>query len=338
MTVIDSAVYVQGVRTADPESLDETFEVMRERQGLAWIGLYRPDPEELHRVADEFGLHPLAVEDALSGHQRSKMERYGDTWFVVLRPARYVDADERVEFGELHVFVGPDFVVTIRHAESPDLAAVRHRLEEDRELLALGPRAVMYAILDQVVDEYGPVAAGLEDDVDEIEDQIFGADPDVSRRIYALMREVTAFQRATAPLGSILDDLRQRAEEHDVDLELRRGFRDVHDHFIRVAERADAFRTLLQNALTVHTTLVGQRQNDEMKKLTETSLAQNDQVKRISSWAAILFAPTLVGTIYGMNFVNMPELKWTYGYPLALGLMVVMGVILYAAFRKRGWI
>ncbi|AJW79029.1 magnesium/cobalt transporter CorA [Clavibacter michiganensis] len=338
MTVVDSAVYVQGVRTADPESLDETFEVMRERQGLAWIGLYRPDPEELHRVADEFGLHPLAVEDALSGHQRSKMERYGDTWFVVLRPARYLDADERVEFGELHVFVGPDFVVTIRHAESPDLAAVRHRLEEDPELLALGPRAVMYAILDQVVDEYGPVAAGLEDDVDEIEDQIFGADPDVSRRIYALMREVTAFQRATAPLGSILDDLRKRAEEHEVDLELRRGFRDVHDHVIRVAERADAFRTLLQNALTVHTTLVGQRQNDEMKKLTETSLAQNDQVKRISSWAAILFAPTLVGTIYGMNFVNMPELKWTYGYPLALGLMVVMGVILYAAFRKRGWI
>ena len=338
MTVVDSAVYVDGVRTADPESLEETFEVMRERRGLAWIGLYRPDADELHRVAAEFGLHPLAVEDALTGHQRSKLERYGDTWFVVLRPARYLDAEERVELGELHVFVGPDFVVTIRHAESPDLATVRHRLEEDRDLLALGPTAVLYAILDQVADEYGPVARGLEDDVDEIEDQIFGADPDVSRRIYALMREVTAFQRATAPLGAMLDDLRATAERHDVDLELRRGLRDVHDHVIRVAERSDAFRTLLQNALTVHTTLVGQRQNDEMKKLTETSLAQNDQVKRISSWAAILFAPTLVGTVYGMNFVNMPELRWTYGYPLALGLMVVMGAVLYAAFRRRGWI
>jgi magnesium transporter len=330
MTVVDSAVYVEGVRTADPESLDETFEVMRARNGLAWIGLYRPEPAEVHRVAEEFGLHPLAVEDALTGHQRSKMERYGDTWFVVLRPARYVDAEERVEFGELHVFVGPDFVVTIRHAESPDLAAVRHRLEGDRDLLALGPTAVLYAILDQVVDEYGPVASGLEDDVDQVEDQIFGADPDVSRRIYALMREVTAFQRATAPLGAMLDELRHRAEEREVDLELRR--------VIRVAERADAFRTLLQSALTVHTTLVGQRQNEEMKKLTETSLAQNDQVKRISSWAAILFAPTLVGTIYGMNFTHMPELRWTYGYPLALGLMVVMGVVLFAAFRKRGWI
>ena len=164
MTLMDNAVYVAGRRTASPSSLDETYALLRERQGMAWIGLYRPDLDELQSMAREFELHHLAVDDAIAAHQRPKLERYGNTLFVVLRPARYLDDVEKVEFGELHVFVGPEFVVTVRHAESPDLALVRHRLEQTPELLRLGPEAVLYAILDQVVDEYTPVVAGLEND------------------------------------------------------------------------------------------------------------------------------------------------------------------------------
>lgn len=335
--LVDNAIYVDGRRTDSPDNLDETFELMRERHGMAWIGLYRPTPAEIGAVAREFGMHPLAVEDAIAAHQRPKLDHYGDVSFVVLRPARYLDDTEKVEFGELHIVVGPDFVVTIRHAESPDLARVRARLEESRDLLCLGPAAVLYAILDQVVDEYAPVVAGLETDVDEIEDQLFSGEPGVTRRIYELTREVIAFHRATKPLTDILTALKGGFGK-DVDVELQRLLRDVADHVIRIVERIDAFRVLLQNALTVHTTLVGQQQNDEMRSLTRTSLDQNEQVKRISSWAAILFAPTLVGTIYGMNFHDMPELSWHYGYPLALTAMVGMGVVLYLVFRRRHWL
>ena len=196
MTLIDNGVYVDGKRQHTPESLDETFELTRTSGGMAWIGLYRPDDIELLAVAEEFGLNLLTVEDALAGHQRAKLEHYDTTLFTVLRPARYLDDVERVEFGELHVFVGPNFVVTVRHAESPDLGRVRKRLEQEPDLLALGPHAVLYAVLDQVVDEYAPVAAGLENDIDEIEDQLFGGDAEVSRRIYELSREVIQFQRA----------------------------------------------------------------------------------------------------------------------------------------------
>lgn len=199
MTIVDNAVYVAGRRTADPEGLEETYFLLRQRQGMAWIGLYRPDAPELRSVADEFDLSPLAVEDALTGHQRAKLEHYGDTLFMVLRPARYLDDVEKVEFGEIHVFIGPDFVVTVRHAESPNLAKVRRRMESQPEFLALGPDAVLYAIIDQVVDEYEPVAAGLENDIDEIEDGLFGADPEVSRRIYELSRQVITVQLATGP-------------------------------------------------------------------------------------------------------------------------------------------
>jgi magnesium transporter len=338
MALVDNAVYVDGQRTADPRSLDETYELLRERHGMAWIGLYRPDVAEIRSVAREFNLHPLAVEDAIAAHQRAKLERYGTTLFTVLRPARYLDDVERVEFGELHVFTGRDFVVTIRHAEAPDLGRVRDRLERSPDLLRLGPEAVLYAILDQVVDEYAPVVAGLENDIDEIEDQLFRGDREVSRRIYELSREVIEFQRATQPLLGMLASLEAGFEKYQVDLELQRSLRDVQDHAIRIVERASSFRALLQNALTVHTTLVGQQQNEETRSLTEASLAQNEEVKRISAWAAILFAPTLVGTIYGMNFDHMPELHWLFGYPLALGLMLVTSVTLYVVFRRRGWL
>jgi len=236
------------------------------------------------------------------------------------------------------VFIGPDFVVTIRHAESPDLASVRRRLEATPKLLAFGPQAVLYAILDQVIDEYAPVVAGLENDIDEIEDQLFDGDQAVSRRIYALSREVIEFQRATQPLIGVIETLQEAFEKHNVDVELHRHLRDVLDHTIRVVERGDAFRQLLQNALTVHSTLVAQRQNDETRRLSETGLAQSEEVKKISSWAAILFAPTLVGTIYGMNFTHMPELNWTFGYPFAIALMIAMGFGLYTVFKRRNWL
>ncbi|MEJ3405087.1 magnesium/cobalt transporter CorA [Rathayibacter sp. YIM 133350] len=324
MAVIDNAVYVDGVRAADPVTLASTFETKDQLGGFAWIGLYRPTDAELHAVATEFELHELAVEDAAKGHQRAKLERYGNTLFVVLRPARYDDATETVDFGELHLFVGPDFVVSIRHAESPDLHAVRLRLEANPELLAKGPESVLYAILDQVVDEYAPVVAGLQNDTDEIEDQIFQGDNEVTRRIYALISEVTAVQRATRPLPEMLDALQGGSEKYGVDIELQRRLRDVADHSIRLVEHVDGFKQLLQNALTVQLTLVGQRQNDE--------------VKRVSSWAAILFTPTLVGTIYGMNFDHMPELHWQLGYPFALALMFATGLVLYLVFKKRGWL
>jgi magnesium transporter len=330
--IIDNAVYVSGHRIENPESLEQTFEYMRAKGGMAWIGLFRPTRDEIEKVAAEFSLHPLAVEDALSGHQRPKLERYGEILFTVLRPAHYVDATETVEFGELHVFVGPDFVVTVRHAEVPDLARVRRRLESQHALLAAGPEAVLYAILDEVVDEYAPVTAGLLNDVDEIEDQLFSdRGAELSRRIYELSREVIHFQRATEPLQEMLDSLLRGAEKYDVDLELQRSLRDVLDHALRITDKLGSLRAILQNALTVNATLETQRQ-------TETALTQNEQVKKISGWAAILFGPTLVGTVYGMNFTYMPELDWVWGYPLALGLMAATSVTLWGVFRRRHWL
>lgn len=333
MAVVDSAVYVDGVRRPGVVGLDDTYEVTKATGGVAWIGLYRPSHDEMASVAAEFDLHHLAVEDALKGHQRSKLERYGETLFVALRTARYFDDTERVEFGELHVFVGPQFVITVRHAESPDLAHVRERLEADAALLARGPEAILYAVLDEVVDEYEPVMAGLENDIDEIEDQLFGDDGHelLTRRIYDLSGEVIGFQRAVQPLIGIIGALLRGGDKYGVDIDLRHRLGDVLDHVTRAADRADGFRTLLDKALQVQSTLITRR-------MTEVSVEQNEQIKRITSWAAILFAPTLVGTVYGMNFRYMPELQWTWGYPFALALMALLGLGLYIAFKRRDWL
>lgn len=338
MTVIDNAVYVDGRRACEPASLEDTYELLRDRHGMGWIGLYRPDPLEIESVAAEFGIHRLAVDDTISAHQRPKLERYGDVLFTVLRPARYLDDVERVEVGELHVFTGKDFVVTVRHAEAPDLRMVRKRLQEAPDLLRLGPEAVLYAILDQVVDEYQPVVEGLQTDIDEIEDQVFSGDPEVSRRIYELLREVVKFQRATQPLPAMIADLRAGFDKYGVELELQRYLRDVADHVARIVDRADGFRVLLVNLIGINASMVGQRQNEETRRLSELSLRQNEEVKRISSWAAILFAPTLVASVYGMNFTNMPELHWRFGYPYAIVLMLLVGLALYTVFKKRGWL
>jgi magnesium transporter len=338
-SLVDSAIYSDGHRVASPRSLADTYQELRKRPGsIAWIGLYRPTEQEISSLAGEFGLHPLAVEDAVDAHQRPKLERYEDVLFVVLRAARYIDALEEVEFGEVHVFLGKEFVITVRHSEAPDLAQVRRRMEASPELLKRGPEAVLYAILDQVVDGYAPVVAGLENDVDQIEVQVFGGDPAVSKRIYELSREVIEFQRATHPLAGVLDALSAGFAKYDIDEELQRYLRDVADHLTRVIERVDEQRQLLANILTVNATLVGQQQNEEMRALTEASYTQNEEIKRISAWAAILFAPTLIGTVYGMNFRHMPELNWPLGYPFALALMVLVCILLYRLFRRRRWL
>ncbi|MGW1947386.1 magnesium and cobalt transport protein CorA [Streptomyces sp. NPDC001940] len=338
-SVVQAALYRDGVRVSSPTTLAETFRELREQpDGMAWIGLARPTESELVSLAAEFDLHPLAVEDALEAHQRPKLERYGDTLFVVLRAARYLDAPEEVEFGELHVFVGADFVITVRHGAAPDLSGVRRRMEDSPELLKLGPEAVLYAILDAVVDGYAPVVAGVQTDIDEIETEVFTGAPEVSRRIYELSREMVEFQRATRPLVGMLHGLMAGFAKYGTDEELQRYLRDVADHVTHTSERVDGFRQALADILTVNATQVTQQQNAEMRALAEAGFEQNEEIKKISSWAAILFAPTLVGTIYGMNFENMPELGWGYGYPFAILLMAVVCVSLYFIFKRRDWL
>ncbi|WP_078959778.1 magnesium and cobalt transport protein CorA [Streptomyces sp. NRRL B-24085] len=338
-SIVQAALYRDGVRVSSPASLADTFRELREQpSGMAWIGLARPPESELLSLAEEFDLHPLSVEDAMEAHQRPKLERYGDTLFVVLRAARYLDAPEEVDFGELHVFVGPDFVITVRHGAAPDLSAVRHRMEQTPELLRLGPEAVLYAILDAVVDGYAPVVAGVQNDIDEIETEVFRGDPEVSRRIYELSREMVEFQRATRPLVGMLHALMAGFAKYGTDEELQRYLRDVADHVTHTSERVDGFRQALTDILTVNATLVTQQQNAEMRALAEAGFEQNEEIKKISSWAAILFAPTLVGTIYGMNFTHMPELSWRFGYPFAIGLMGVVCVSLYVIFKRRDWL
>jgi magnesium transporter len=338
-SIIDNAVYRDGRRVLTPPTLADTVDRLRGDKGsMAWIGLYRPAESQLLALAEEFGLHELAVEDAIVAHQRPKLERYGDVLFVVLRAARYLDATEEVDFGELHIFVGRNFILTVRHSEAPDLAMVRRRMEDDPELLRRGTEAVLYAILDAVVDGYAPVVAGLQNDIDEIETEVFGGDPGVSRRIYELSGEVIEFQRATRPLLGMLKALMAGFDKYGTDQELQRYLRDVADHATTVVERVDGFRQMLQDILTVNATLVSQKQNDEMKHLTEASYTQNEEVKKVSAWAAILFAPTLIGTVYGMNFKHMPELNWALGYPFALGLMLVTSLTLYLLFKRRGWL
>jgi magnesium transporter len=338
-SIINNAIYEAGCRVEKPASLGATYAALAERtDAMAWIGLYRPSVDELTSLAGQFGLHELAVEDAVLAHQRPKLERYGDTLFVVLRAARYLDQAEEVEFGELHVFIGKNFVITVRHAESPDLSVVRRRLEESPDLLARGTEAVLYAILDAVVDGYLPVVAGIAKDIDEIETQVFDGDPGVSRRIYELSREVIDFQRAAQPLIGIIDQISNGFDKYSIAADLQQYLRDVADHVTHVNERIEEFRTLLRDILTVNATLVAQRQNDDMQKITESSNRQAEEARKISAWAAIFFAPTLVTGIYGMNFASMPELDWEFGYPAALLAMFAIGGGLFAVFRNRKWL
>jgi magnesium transporter len=321
--IVDSAIYVDGRRSA-PYPLGKVHEAGREKGDFAWVGLYEPTEEEFGSVASEFGLHELAVKEAIKPHQRPKIERYGDTLFVVLKAARYLEEKEEVEFGEIYAFVGKDFIVTVRHGEASELGERRQRIESEPDLLRRGPPAVLYTIMARVVDNYGPVADGLENDIDEIEVEVFGGEPSVSRRIYELSREVIQFHQATQPLAGALESLTEDGADDDIDPRVRGHLREVRDRALRVTERVEAFRELLSNILNVNLALIG--------------INQNDQVKKISAWAAILVVPTLITGIYGMNFEYMPELHWLLGYPFSLLLMLTISLILYRAFKRSGWL
>ncbi len=322
--IVDNAIYVDGRRT-ESCALEETYETSRERGGFAWISLYEPSREEFDSVAGELGLHKLVVEDALKPHSRPKVERYGDSLFVVLKAARYVEETETVKFGEIDAFVGRDFIVTVRHGETSELKEVRRQVEGNRDLLRRGPTAILYAIMERVVDDYGPVVDGLENDIDEIETEVFGGNPNVSRRIYELSREVIEFHRATQPLAGALERL-TGSNTHGVedDEEVKLYLRAVEDRVLRTTEQIESFRELLSNILGVN--------------LTTVSVRQNEQVQKISAWAAILIVPTIITGIYGMNFVYMPELGWLLGYPFALLLMVTPSALLYLGFKRSGWL
>ena len=336
MALIDSAVYVHGAKVGANLAPAEAVREARERGGMVWIGLRDTDAGELGELQALLKLDRLAVKDCLRGHQRSKFERYGEMAFLVVQPARYIDESEEVVITEVDFFVGDDYIVTVQSGDL-DVHAVQRIIEKAHGILENGPWAVVWALLSSVFDGYVPVADGVENDIDEIEDQLFTQDPAVSRRIFKLQREVIVLQHATYPLVDILERLQAMVSA----ISGGRGapaFRELDDRATHAADRVDSFRHTLDSALTVHSSLVEQENNEAMRRMTETGLQQNEQVKKVSGWAAILFAPTLVGTIYGMNFDDMPELHWAFGYPLALLAMLATSVTLYTIFKRRGWL
>jgi magnesium transporter len=337
MTLVDSAVYVDGEKVSTGSSPADAVRLARERGGMVWIGLRSTDAEELGELQKLLDLHPLAVKDCLRGHQRAKFERYGPMGFLVVQPARYVDESEEVVFTEVDFFVGEDFIVTVSGVNDIDVHAVQADLEQHPGILEKGPYGIVWALMSTVLDGYNPVADGVENDIDEIEEQLFSQAKEVSRRIFGLQREVIDLQHATYPLVDILDRLQTLVAEatHGRDAP---AFRELDDRASHVVDRVDSFRHTLDSALTVHASLVEQENNEAMRSMTEAGLQQNEQVKKVSGWAAILFAPTLVGTVYGMNFDNMPELHWSLGYPLALLAMLATSVTLYLIFKRRGWL
>ena len=321
---MDAALYRDGKRLPDPFVLEGARNLCDEPNTFAWIGLYEPSEEELEAVTKEFDLHELAVEDALHAHQRPKLDVYDDTLFVVLKPARYVDPVEVVELGEILLFVDEHFVVAVRHGDASKLVAVRKALEDQPEELINGPSAVLLAILDRVVDDYASVLDGLDGDIRELEDEVFsetGSTP--TQRIYKLKREVLQFHQATAPLVEPILLLANRRFPA-INPELRKYFNDVHDHLVRVVDKITGFRDLLTSILEAN--------------LTQVSVRQNNDMRKISAWVAIAAVPTAMAGIWGMNFDHMPELERTWGYPAALILMVLVCGSLYRKFKKSGWL
>ncbi len=322
--IVECAVYEDGRRKAGNLPLGHACEAGQEDGAFVWVGLHEPTAEEFDALRSEFGLHPLAVEDALRAHQRPKLERYGDMTFVVLKTARYVDETEEVLFGQVMVFVGDSYVVTVRHGEVSDLSDVRRRVEDDPEHLRRGPAGALHAILDAVVDGYEPVAAGLQTDVDETEEELFAAVASrVTVRIYALGREVLEFSRAVGPLVPVAEQL-VRGGMPGVDEDMSSYYRDVLDHLIRVNQHVDSMHELLSSMLQAN--------------LTQVSVRQNEDMRKISAWVAILAVPTMIAGIYGMNFEHMPELKWELGYPAVLLVIVVACSFLYTRFKRAGWL
>ena len=337
--IVDAGIYVSGRRIATPGTFEEAFRLLDEHpEGFAWMGLYRPRHSDMSLLAEEFRLSPLAVEDTITAHQRPKFERYEDVLFLVLRAAQYIDRSETVDFGEVHAFVGDRFVVTVRHSETPDLTRVRQQLEGTPSVLAKGPSVVLLRLLDGIVDDYTPVAMGIENDIDEIETQVFTGSSRVSRRIYQLSREVIDFQRAVRPLKQIIEGVRGDRVFASAGERRRQELRDIEDHAIAMIERVDALRETLKGTLDLNISLQAQRQNEEISNMTAASLKQAEETRRIAAWAGVLFVPSLVTGTYGMNFHSMPELAWAWGYPFALVLMLVTGVGMYTVFKLKGWL
>jgi len=325
--VVNAAAYAGGHKVRDI-SVSEIGDVLRQPDQFVWIGVQEPDEALLQSLQQAFGLHDLAVEDALRAHQRPKLEEYGDSLFVVLRTAQLAgdgDGSGRVAFGETHIFVGPRYVLSVRHGPSVSYTEVRARCESTPSLLRKGPGFVLYAIMDFVVDHYFPIVDSLEEKLEGIEQEIFGGSfrPEMTERIYNLKRDLLALKRAVSPLMEVCN----RLVRYDVALipeDTRPYFRDVYDHVIRINETVDTLRELLTSALEANLSLI--------------SVAQNEVTKKLAGWAAIIAVPTMVAGIYGMNFHHMPELDWRYGYPAVIGVTLAICGALYASFRRSGWL
>jgi magnesium transporter len=324
--IVDCAQYKDGKRQHEgPLPLEEAAKCARGVEGeFVWIGLHDPKPGDLDQLKRLFNLHELAIEDASLAHQRPKIEDYDESFFIVLRTAHYHQKEEMVHFGEIHVFAGPGYVITVRHGVGSELSSARQRLESRPDLLKLGAASAVWAITDKVVDDYLPVVAGIEDDIEEVENDVFDDDiPAPTARIYHLKREVIEFHRAVWPLLTPLEALEAGVFTR-VPEELRRYFRDIHDHARRVDEQVNSQRELLTSVLEANLALV--------------SVNQNEVVKKISSVAGIIAVPTFIASVYGMNFEHMPELGKSWGYPAALALMAISSITLAALFRRIKWL
>ncbi|PRW64816.1 magnesium/cobalt transporter CorA [Actinopolyspora mortivallis] len=330
-SVVDCAVYVDGVRLPGEWTHEQAMsEVRSRRNGFVWIGLHEPDQRQINGVAETFGLHELAVEDAVHAHQRPKLERYDDTLFMVLKTVHYVPDRARatnseiVESGELMIFLGRDFVITVRHGRQAELTRVRTELEQSPEHLALGPSAVVHGIADHVVDSYLEVTESVQDDIDTIETEVFAPRTSIdAEQIYLMKREVMQLRRAVMPLSQPLQRLAGGYTAHVPD-QVRSYFRDVEDHLVTVSERVASFDELL-------TTLVD-------ATLAKITLQQNTDMRKISAWVAIISTPTMIAGIYGMNFRIMPETEWAFGYPVTLLVMMFACVVLFKIFRRNNWL
>ncbi|MFJ7178996.1 magnesium/cobalt transporter CorA [Streptomyces massasporeus] len=330
--IVDCAIYRDGQRTEGPEDLSDALGEARAAGGFVWIGLHEPTEAEFDHVSREFGLHPLAVEDALKAHQRPKLEVYDDSLFVVLKPVAYEPRSDTVSSGEIMIFLGDSFVVTVRHGEGAPLKAVRHRLEHEPELLGKGPTAVLYAVADATVDHYLDVATELQTDLEGLEAEVFSPDGGGSRntasRIYDFKRQVLEFRRATGPLAPPMSRLAGTASSGVavpfVDDRARPFFRDVSDHLTRVNDSVENLDRLVSDILSAH--------------LAQMSVRQNDDMRKISAWAAMAAIPTMLAGIYGMNFEHMPELRWVWSYPALIALMAVLELMVFRLFKRRGWL
>ena len=321
--IVSCAVYEEGHRRDGDLALEEASAATRGDGAFVWLGVVEPSAEEFDAIAREFDLHELAVEDAIKAHQRPKVERFGDTLLVVVKTASYVDSEEVIEVGELLLFVNPAFIVTVRHGKG-ELGEVRTRVEQRPDLLKHGTGTVLYAILDHVVDGYEEAAQGVDIDIQEVEREVFSPrETNPAERIYKLEREVLDFYRAVAPLSEEVDQV-ARGRFEEIPVALHEYFRDVHDHLRRVEGRITGFRELLDGALQAN--------------LTQVSVRQNEDMRRISAWVAIIAVPTMVAGVYGMNFDHMPELHWRYGYPAVLVFIAVICAVLYRRFRRAGWL